>query len=169
MLQLDVASLKKSPGDSARFDLTATLHPLELLGENISFSGPVKAGLDVTNTGKTLAVEGEVSGNLKLTCSRCLKPFDYIFDVLFREIYTPVQGEGGEEAVLFTGDVIDVTPEVLKSIILVLPMKAICREECQGLCPQCGRNLNEGRCNCEKEHIDPRLSVLKKLLNKNDE
>ncbi|MCL6560327.1 MAG: DUF177 domain-containing protein, partial [Firmicutes bacterium] len=71
-------------------------------------------------------------------------------------------------AVPFHGDVLDVTPEVLKSIILALPMKAVCREECPGLCPGCGRNLNEGRCGCVNEDIDPRLSVLKDFFKKNN-
>lgn len=166
MLQLDVARLKRSPGDSVRYDLLADLPPLELPGERINFVGPVKAGLDVANTGETLAVTGEVSGKLTLTCGRCLEPFEFVFEVPMEETYAPAsQGEQGE-AVPFTGDILDVTAEVLKNIHLALPMKAVCREECQGLCPRCGRNLNESRCNCESEGIDPRLSVLKDLFRK---
>lgn len=164
MLQLDVARLKRSPGDSVRFDLPADLPPLELAGENVSFAGPVKAGLVVRNTGTNLAVEGEVSGTLKLTCGRCLEPFDYFFEVPVEETYAPASEGDRGEAVPFTGDVLDITPEVLKSIILALPMKAVCREECPGLCPKCGRNLDEGRCGCGNEDMDPRLSVLKDLL-----
>lgn len=161
MLQLDVAQLKRSPGDSARFDLLAELPSLELEGENFIFFGPVKAGLDVVNTGPTLEMKGEVSGVLTLTCDRCLEPFEYSFDVPVEETYAQsAEGEMGE-AVPFTGDILDITPEVLKSIVLALPMKVICREECPGLCPQCGRNLNEGRCGCANEEIDPRMSALK--------
>jgi len=161
MLQLDVAKLKRSPGDSARFDLLAELPSLELEGESFIFSGPVKAGLVVVNTGPTLEIKGEVSGVLTLTCDRCLEPFEYSFDVLVEETYAhSEEGETGE-AVPFTGDILDITPEALKSIVLALPMKAVCREECPGLCPQCGRNLNEGRCGCANEEIDPRMSALK--------
>ncbi|NPV73284.1 MAG: DUF177 domain-containing protein [Pelotomaculum sp.] len=164
MLKLDVARLKRAPGDSARFELLAeSLPPLELQGELLEFSGPVKAVLNVANTGSALTVEGEASGRIKLNCSRCLDPFDYPFTVSVQETYTPVP-DGGEETVPFSGDVLDITPEVLKSIILSLPMKAVCRMDCLGLCPGCGHNLNEGRCRCEGEDVDPRLSVLKNLI-----
>jgi len=164
MLLVDVAKLKRSPGDSARYDLQAELPPLELPGESASFAGLVRAGLEVINTGKTLAVEGVVSGRLRLNCGCCLEPYDYPFEVAVEETYIPASEGGGEEAVPFSGDYLDLTPEVLKSIILTLPMKMVCREECRGLCPQCGRNLNEGMCGCENEDIDPRLSVLKNLF-----
>lgn len=166
VLQLDIARLKRSPGDSASFELLADLPPLELPGESISFSGPVKAGGVVTNTGTTLAVEGEVSGRLNLTCGRCLEPFQYSFKVPIEETYTqaPVSEGDRGEAVPFTGDVLELTPEVVKSIILALPMKAVCREECPGLCSKCGHNLKEGRCGCGNEELDPRFSVLKDLL-----
>lgn len=166
VLQLNIARLKRSPGDSVQFDLLADLSPLEMPGESLSFSGPVKAGLVVNNTGATLAVEGEVSGRLNLTCGRCLEFFEYFFEVPIEETYTPAPASEGDrgEAVPFTGDVLDITPEVVKSIILALPMKAVCREECPGLCPKCGHNLNEGRCGCGNEEFDPRLSALKDLL-----
>jgi uncharacterized protein len=164
VLQLNVARLKRSPGDTARYDLTAELPALELQDESMRFSGPVKAGLDVDNTGPVLAVKGEVSGKLTLTCGRCLEPFEYSFDVPVEETYAPDTGGEKGEAVPFSGDILDITPEVLKSIILALPMKAVCREDCRGLCPKCGKNLNEGRCDCESEDIDPRFSVLKDLF-----
>ena len=88
----------------------------------------------------------------------------------FEETYRPVPGGGevpsgsGEkdaESVTFSGDILDITPEVLNSIILSLPMKALCKEDCPGLCPRCGSNLKDGQCGCESENIDPRLNVLK--------
>ena len=164
LLQLDVARLKKSPGDFARYELLAELPPLELSGERFNFSGPVNASLVVHNNGSTLSVGGMVSGGLRLTCCRCLETFDFLFEVPIEETYSQTAGRGREEEVPFSGDVIDATPEVLKSIILALPMKAVCRDRCPGLCPKCGHNLNEGACDCAGEDIDPRLSVLKELL-----
>lgn len=164
MLQLDVARLKRSPGDTVRFDLVENLPPLELSGDSISFIEPVNASLVVLNTGKTLAVEGKVYGKLELKCGRCLKPFVYDFEVPVEESYAPAQEGLDKDLHAFSGDLLDVTPEVLKSIYLALPMKTLCNEECLGLCPKCGRNLNEGSCGCAEEDFDPRLDVLKKLL-----
>lgn len=160
MLRLDVARLKRSPGDTGHFEIKADLPLLEMPGERIAFAGPVVASLDVANTGRSLRVEGEVSGRLELTCGRCLEPFEHSFEVPLEETYVQNPEGGGEEAVLFSGDSLDVTPEAMKSIILSLPMKAVCREECPGLCPTCGRSPGEGPCDCSSEKIDPRLSVL---------
>lgn len=167
-MQLDVARLKRSPGDSARYDLEVDLPPLDLSGEDLIFAGPVKAGLDVSNTGKVIAVEGTVSGNLEMSCSRCLKNFICNFEVPVDEKYSLAQEGANEEFPTFTGDFIDITPEVLNSIYLGLPMKALCGEGCQGLCPVCGCNLNDGRCGCAVEDVDPRLSALKELLKQDD-
>ncbi len=165
MLQLDVARLKRSPGESVSFELMTDLPPMEMAGEKISFDGPVKAVLSATNTGQAIIVEGTVSGLLQLNCSRCLEPFRYSFEVPFAEIYTTAVEEAKEEeAIPFSGDILDVTPEVLKGLIMELPMKAVCHEECQGLCSGCGQNLNQGRCGCAGTEVDPRLSVLRDIL-----
>ncbi|MEG3071125.1 MAG: DUF177 domain-containing protein [Candidatus Syntrophopropionicum ammoniitolerans] len=76
-------------------------------------------------------------------------------------------GEANEELHTFTGDYIDLTPAVINSIFLGLPMKAVCAEDCQGLCSVCGANLNKENCGCALEEGDPRFNVLKKLLKKN--
>lgn len=167
MLKLDVARLKRSPGESARFNLEADLPSLEIGGESFTFPAPVRAGLVVGNTGTVLSVEGELSGRLTLACGRCLEPYDYFFQAPFEETYAPAAVEDGE-AIPFNGDTVDLTPEALKSIVLTLPMKMLCREDCPGLCPGCGRKLDEGRCACAGEDLDPRLSALKSLLEGRD-
>jgi len=166
VLHLDVEMLKRTPGYFARFDLTAEVPPFELRGENVIFTDPVKACLVANNTGSAIVVEGEVSGRLKLTCSRCLEVFNYAFEVPVNETYTHMPESVGGDVVPFSGNVIDITPEVVRSIILSLPMKAVCSEDCRGLCPRCGCDLNKDRCNCENEDIDPRLSVFEGLLEK---
>lgn len=167
-MQLDVARLKRSPGATDRYDLSADLPPLDFSGEAIIFAGPVKADVVAHNTGKVITLEGMADGELELSCSRCLKRFIYYFKVPVEEEYSPAQEGGNEELQTFTGDFIDLTPAVINSILLALPMKAVCGEGCQGLCPVCGANLNEDRCGCAAEDIDPRLSVLKELLKKDD-
>lgn len=169
MLQLNVGVLKKTPGDFRPFNLSAVLPSFELQGESMNFHGPVKANLVAGNNDSAIVVEGEVSGRLSLNCSRCLDPYDYVFEVPFRETYAQAAQDNEGEVVSFSGDILDITPEVLNSIILSLPMKTLCREDCEGLCPRCGCNLNKSRCGCSNEETDPRFSVLKKLLQETDQ
>ncbi|QRO01060.1 DUF177 domain-containing protein [Archangium violaceum] len=80
------------------------------------------------------------------------------------------QGEtGGSFAIddadeeVFDGKVIDLDPIIREQALLALPMSAVCREDCQGLCTQCGQNLNEKQCGCDTKFVDPRLAVLKNI------
>ncbi|NMA52370.1 MAG: DUF177 domain-containing protein [Peptococcaceae bacterium] len=165
MLQLDVAKLKRSPGDTLSRVLIADLAPIEVSGDEIiSFEGPVKAIVNATNTGQGITVDGTTSGLLRLNCSRCLEPFIYSLEAPLAEFYTTAVEGVDEEAIRFTGDYLDLTPEVLKSMLLELPMQPLCSEKCKGLCSTCGHNLNEGDCECTGTEIDPRLSVLRDLL-----
>ncbi|HPU36293.1 MAG TPA: DUF177 domain-containing protein [Bacillota bacterium] len=175
MLQVDVASLKRNIGETSCYELQAALPPLEIRGEKVSFWEPVKVSLVVCNTGEGLLARGQITGELQLACDRCLELFHYAFSLPFEETYRPVPGGGevpsgsGEkdaESVTFSGDILDITPEVLNSIILSLPMKALCKEDCPGLCPRCGSNLKDGQCGCESENIDPRLNVLKDFFSR---
>jgi uncharacterized protein len=168
MLQLDVARLKRSPGDSESYELAADMPPLNFSGEDITFAGPVKASIIVGNKDKFITVEGKVSGELILHCSRCLTPFHYNFEAAIDEKYVSLQEAGETDLPTYAGDFIDITPEVINSICLALPMKAICSDDCAGLCPECGCNLNESSCQCNLEDNDLRLSILKGLLEKND-
>ncbi|MBQ3765053.1 MAG: DUF177 domain-containing protein [Synergistaceae bacterium] len=91
----------------------------------------------------------EISGDLGyLYCSRNAEELDG-FDE-----YMPVEVE-------FFGRVIDVMPQIRESIYTLMPTKILCREDCKGLCPVCGMNLNEGSCSCDSENVDPRLEALR--------
>ncbi|PTL82433.1 DUF177 domain-containing protein [Vitiosangium sp. GDMCC 1.1324] len=80
------------------------------------------------------------------------------------------QGESGGSFALndadeevFDGKVIDLEPIIREQVLLALPMNAVCREECRGLCAQCGQNLNEKQCGCETKFVDPRFAALKNI------
>ncbi|RKO66519.1 YceD family protein [Desulfofundulus salinus] len=173
-MRIDVTDLKKSPGESIQVELSSPLPELEFYGERLSFEGPARASLEISNTGKALLVEGKVKGTLGVRCARCLEPFRWPVEATLSEVYYPADSEElvvveptqGEyqEWIPFSGDVLDITPEVLKSILLVLPMRFLCKEGCRGLCPRCGQNLNMAPCACPGEDVDPRLMILKDMF-----
>lgn len=160
MLQLDISILKKMSGDVGPFQLSAALPPLELRGKHFHFTAPVESSLFARHDDSTVAVEGIVSGKITLCCDRCLKEYEYAFTIPFREAYAQEIPDGVEDLLPFKGDWVDLTPEVLKTIILSLPMKMLCCEDCLGLCSKCGADLNENRCGCSDESMDPRFSAL---------
>lgn len=118
--------------------------------------------------------EGTISAGLELCCSRCLEPFAFAGADRFRVWFVrPAPGASPEERELtaddldvefLTEDGIDLSGLLRESVLLLVPIQPLCREECRGLCPGCGANLNEGTCACPPAGVDPRLRPLQKLL-----
>ncbi len=120
---------------------------------------------------------------MQVECGRCLEqyvaPVDQELDLFYlpREKERPQEQE--EEDVelsdrdvvvgYYDGDRLDLADVVREQVFLSLPLKRVCREACRGLCPTCGKNLNEGACGCPPQEPpeDPRLSPLRKLFDKN--
>jgi uncharacterized protein len=116
---------------------------------------------------------GSVVSELELPCSRCLEPLRLPVAAQFDLRYLPVSKAAAEsereveeddlETSYYRDDEIDLTELLREQFYLALPMKPLCREDCQGLCPQCGTNLNTETCGCVPAWEDPRLAALKDL------
>jgi uncharacterized protein len=116
---------------------------------------------------------GTVTGDIELDCSRCLEPFTLPVASDFDLRYVPRTenvGEGEREVeeddlatAFYDGEEIDLGHLIMEQFQLALPMKALCKEACKGLCPTCGTNLNTGSCDCNVKWEDPRLAVLKAM------
>ncbi|NMO96489.1 YceD family protein [Paenibacillus lemnae] len=111
-------------------------------------------------------VSGRLQGNLVMQCSRCLNPAADHVDIPFHEVFQPVENlenvqDENDDITYVQGESVDLTDYVKETLLLYLPLAPVCREDCSGLCPKCGRDLNEGSCDCDTEVIDPRLAGLK--------
>jgi uncharacterized protein len=125
-------------------------------------------------TQRSILVKCRLNTSVELTCSRCLSLFQQPLALNFEEEYLPtVDVASGmplpisEESSTFTIDehhILDLMEAIRQYTLLAIPMKPLCREDCAGLCPSCGQNLNEGRCDCPVQDRDPRWSKLEKLL-----
>jgi uncharacterized protein len=134
-------------------------------------TGPVR----LLHTQGGVLVQGQMHAQASLTCSRCLDPVAVPLDVEVEEIFTPtidvltgrpVQSEE-EDRALWIDDrhILDLGEVLRQDVLLALPMHVLCREECRGLCPVCGQNLNQGSCGCTPEP-DARWAALLDLLKK---
>ena len=103
-------------------------------------------------------------------CSRCLERVKVPIQFNINEMFYPSGSvENEKEAETFCDDEMDLTDVIQRSILENLPMKVVCKEECKGLCPKCGKNLNEGDCDCNDTEFDPRLECLRTLFNVDEE
>jgi len=180
-LRINVADIKLETGLHKRADLSVNLEPIELGGQEVLFDQPFTGSAEIWNLDDRLLVKARLSGEADLACSRCLSRYKEPVSISFEEEFVPAGPDGADLEVQedeesrrtvtpYSGDEIDLSEPVRENILLALPMKPLCREDCKGLCPRCGSDLNEGPCVCERtdEAVDPRLAVLKDLLRKPD-
>lgn len=133
-------------------------HDLEFVGREIEIKDGISLELDIYNTEESFIVEGTIKTVLILTCSRCLEKYESPIEIDISEEVLKSDMDDRDE--LFIDEII------VDNIILSLPIKTLCSENCKGICPHCGQNLNEGECDCEVESIDPRLEKLKDFYEK---
>ena len=123
-----------------------------------------------------IRVTGDLRVRLDLACARCLEPISEDIARQFDLLYRPQGSDAGREEMSVTAAEAEVSyyqgegvllEDVLREqVLLAVPLKAICREDCKGLCPHCGRNLNLEQCNCAEPLEDPRWSALKDIREK---
>lgn len=123
-----------------------------------SLQSNVDMQLQVTRLGKKVGIKGKLAFNLRLECARCLEEFIVKFVENIDTMFFPSKASnrasdmGIEDLELnyYIGDTIDLLPVVRDIVLLSIPIKPICSPTCKGFCPICGKNLNEGTCNCIK-------------------
>ena len=124
----------------------------------------------ITRTSGTVFIKGSFSAFIDIECSRCLERASLPIGSNFTYTLIPAKAETREDLELtpeeleisyYKGDFIDLAPIVCEQIILQIPMKVLCREECKGLCTHCGTNLNTSSCNCHLNIINDRMAALK--------
>ncbi|MFD2116870.1 YceD family protein [Paenibacillus yanchengensis] len=131
-------------------------------------TGPLHVSLTVTGYEQFIVVEGQLTIDVTMACSRCLEPAREDVTIPFMEKFKPVEvmteeDEEEEESdfIEITNDKLDLLPYLEESLLLFLPFAPLCNNDCKGLCQHCGQNLNEGSCTCKADHIDPRFEALK--------
>jgi len=123
-----------------------------------------------------IRVAGGLKATVELSCARCLETITQDIARIFDLLYRPQGSDAGKEEISVTaaeaevsyyqGDGLLLEDVLREQVLLAVPLKAVCREDCKGLCPHCGQNLNQGQCNCAKPVEDPRWEALKDIREK---
>jgi uncharacterized protein len=169
-MQLDLTRYRQPVSEFAR-----TFNPEDVAGEGDAYRivAPVDVTFEIHKDKSKFRLIGTVATELELQCSRCLEPFRLPVNAPFDLLYLPAAqasteterevGDEDLETSYYENDAIDLNQLLREQFYLVLPMKPLCRDECRGLCPQCGTNLNIGACDCAPVWEDPRLAPLREL------
>jgi len=165
-----ILELKKFEIFPVRIDLVDTeVHKnVEMVG--INSIDKTMLGLDIQKSDEEYYCQGQLEAEVSLECARCLEPIKQKLTNETDFIVSPFNQDGNmtaddEDRVYYDSELrADLWEIVRQTVILAVSMKPLCRDDCRGLCPQCGTNLNEKKCRCNVRTVDPRLEPLKKLL-----
>jgi len=164
---LGLSKILDTPGATLAYSHSMDLSDLQY-GASYPVSEPVLAQGSIRNTAGVLVMTGKITTCIHGTCDRCASSFsrdvEIPIDVVLAE---ELSNEEDEDEWVFplVGDSADLDDIVRTVFVLNFNSKMLCKPDCKGLCCRCGKNLNEGPCDCKKE-IDPRLAVLQQLLTK---
>ena len=164
---LSLSKVIDAPGASVPFETSVDLSDL-LFGTCYPVSEPVLASGTVRNTAGVLVMKGLITTTIHGVCDRCASDFESQLSFPIHVVLvTELNNEDNEDEGVFPleGDAADLEEIVRTVFVLNMDSKLLCKPDCKGLCCRCGKNLNEGPCNCQKE-IDPRFAALKQLLEK---
>ena len=145
--------------------LSFEFQPVKFEGEEIKAVSMVDVNGQVNSKDEILELKAHIKTNLELTCSRCLDTFIYPIDVDIEERFTKSKElQDDEELIFVEDDTLDIIQIVENCIISTLPIKRLCKEDCKGLCSQCGTNKNVKECQCDNYDVDIRLAKLRELF-----
>lgn len=172
-------SLNEIHGEDAHVDRVFAPEDFTPKPDDYVVSGVVSLGLDLHVRDEHVRVAGRVRAPLTLACGRCAEPFAFSVDATFDLEYVPEaeveekperEIEPEEFALAYYEDnAIDLGALMQEQFYLAMPMKPLCQPDCRGLCALCGKNLNQGSCECRASWEDPRLAVLRSLMPQTDE
>lgn len=188
-MKIGIEDILSSPTEITFTEDAQELHQLFTSGQGVqdvdeySFEESPSIQLSYLRSEKEIFLSGTIHGRLSGQCGRCLEPYSFSLDRVFSAVLIPQPALGRESelrqelredelsASFYQGDSIDVSALVQEQILLTLPSVPLCKEECKGLCAQCGVNLNQETCECQLTQLiqltskeqDPRLAVLSSL------
>jgi uncharacterized protein len=170
-MRIEVSGLLQEKGHIEPVSGQVRFSPVLFQGEEIGFAGDVSVEGSVINAGAYLEWSTRVQGRAVLHCGRCAEryeePFSFEMELRFSR-----QADLDQDILGFTGEWIDLDPYISTEIVARLPIKRLCREDCKGLCPVCGLNLNQASCDCRIESDEAAqnpFAVLKGFVDDSDE
>src|SRR5256714_13574362 len=169
-MRVELKNLEGGKGEFAHVYQTEELNPIE---ERVQLTAPATVNGKVRVAGTEVFVNGHIDTRAQVECDRCLQPIelpvnaDFALDYISGADYESSEGAELTEAEMslsvFDGEAVDVDEIVKEQILLAVPTRMLCREDCKGICPQCGIDRNTGECSCVTNDTDPRWAALKNL------
>jgi len=174
MKNISLGELKSRELDIVYLDFEEKIDSIDIDGRRVKVTAPVKVEGSIANTDEGMYLDCRIMTVIEDSCSRCLTNIQVEIDAqaqgfLVHEAEEEEALEGEEDVFLYEGEVLNFHNIIRDTIIINIPQKLLCSDECKGICPGCGVDLNVEECKCSKEQkderlTDPRFEKLKDLL-----
>lgn len=163
-MKIDVRRFFELVGEQQDFEFPLDMSDAEVWGKN-PICSPVAVKGSIQNRSSIVTLAYNASVKIQTLCDRCLCEIDRTLDFQFEyTLVKELQDTDLDGYILVEGDILDLSELCYSDVILNLPLKFLCKEDCKGLCEICGKNKNLFDCDCLNSQIDPRLAALKALL-----
>lgn len=161
---IDLKSIFVNENSSLPLDYSLDMSDFEHSGL-FPLKKPVSIKGTISNKASLIRFLAQIVFEFSAPCDRCGKPTAAVVKIEVDKILaTSIEGEDSDTILLIPDMKLDVDDFIYTETVVNLPMKHLCREDCKGVCSKCGKDLNDGKCDCPTKEIDPRLSVLAQLL-----
>ncbi len=169
MMILDMLPILSGASQQINFDFSFMPETDGLLASvysDVEFTEPIVVTGNVKNMAGYMVLSADVVVTYRTYCARCVEPVCSQLEISFEKDIASSSdvSEENDDYILIEDKKLDLLIPVEEEIMLEMPSRTLCKDDCLGLCPKCGKNLNEGECSCEKKEVDPRLAILKTLL-----
>ncbi|NLK07630.1 MAG: DUF177 domain-containing protein [Firmicutes bacterium] len=179
-MQIHIGPIRAQKGGELPLHFKENWSDIKRDGQHLGFVGLVEFSGKIGWTGESFLLRGRAEAEIEVECARCLKPntIKIQSDILEEFLQTEHEVEhellseeledadewADEDVQWFSGSTIDLGEVVLENLLLAVPIKPLCSQDCPGLCPKCGHDLQQGDCGCEIEDINPGMEILRTLL-----
>ena len=172
-----VKNILKQMGEDLEIEAFEPIKGLSDCAEGYKILDPVKMKGKLTNLGGRINLKADVAVKYQTECGRCLEPVIGTMEISLDEEFVPnarfnsefnagfdaAKDDSGEYH--FDGDWVDIDSAIIDTIVVALPISLLCSEDCKGLCPECGNNLNKQACSCAENATNPAMAKLKNFFN----
>ena len=162
-MKINIASVINCDGAKLSIEKEAQVGSFEFAGNEYSFEAPVRVTGEIKNIGSALKIALRVEGEYTSYCDRCGCDVSASISGEAEENITGEAVEMDSEMFVLNGHVLDISGAVESLVYSSLPMRNLCSDDCKGLCPKCGTDLNKSECNCDTTRYDPRFAIFRKL------
>lgn len=164
-MKVNISDLLKNDGSVLDLEFNDVIEELNSVVVDYQFNSPVNFTGKLVNASGILKLDGHLRTEYTAKCYRCLENVNRTMSIDVKENILNAEKNPDTENFTYEGNFILLDKVLTDNVILNLPMRQVCKEDCKGLCPKCGNNFNEKVCQCREDTINPKMEILKNFFN----